>query len=138
MRVRINPTGRRGVQREQMPADFRKIAPTQQQGYLTLAEDAEFRTYAKQHELPAAALGRLLLIRELKLQRLGSLLLNPIPQQGKGRRKVTVHLTNRDLKRAFAERARNIGLTPTAAAAVILRAELSEKWLSTAIGLDSN
>jgi hypothetical protein len=110
---------------------------TQQHGYLTARERADFRAYAREHELHATALGRLLMVRELRLRRLPDLLRAHSDQPTPRRKKVTVHLANPALKLAFAELASNAGASPSAAAAAVFRAELTEKWLSRAIRLDS-
>ena len=108
--------------------------PTQQQGYLTAAERTEFAAYAKEHGLHATALGRLLIIRELKLRRLTRLLSRFGDQPVAGRRKLTVHITDPVLKSAFGNLARKAGVSPSAAAAAVFRAELTERWLSASVG----
>jgi hypothetical protein len=110
----------------------------QQHGYMTARQHAEFQAYAHEHELQVASLGRLLLIRAIRLRRLPDHSLLTSERSVPKPNKITAHLSNPGLKLTFAELAREAGLTPGAAAASIFEAELSERWLDRALSLTQN
>lgn len=103
-------------------------------GYLTPEEHAEFKRYAAAFQLKESSLANLLLVREMRLGRLGRLkevYLPQVPMRSRGR--VTAHQPDGTTKEAFEAHARAEGLKPDQAAAVLFRAELTERWLDMAI-----
>lgn len=103
-------------------------------GYLTAAERAEFKRHAASFDLDVSSLARLLLIRELNLGRL-SRLIRQYPTTGPAPVKVTARFKqNPDVKSAFTYQVNTIGVSEAFAAGVVFRAELSERWLSEAVG----
>jgi hypothetical protein len=110
----------------------------QQHAYLTSEEDAQFRRYAKARGLDATALASVLLLRELRLHRLEISRFSATDSLGHRDRKVTAHLPTQAEKEAFVAHARNCGLKPATAAAILLRAELTERWLDRDMGSESS
>jgi hypothetical protein len=104
-------------------------------GYLTPEEHEMFQTYAVEFGLSESGLANLLLVREMRRQRLHDL-------KGKyaagapsdSRQRVTAHQRNAALKMAFDERSSDEGLKPDQAASIVYRAELDERWLERSVG----
>lgn len=108
----------------------------QLQAYLTQEEDAELRDYARSLGLDATALANMLLIRETRLARLKSMPTRVQKANGPRNRKITAHFPLGAQKVAFAEHALACGMKPATAASILLRAELSERWLERSMGRD--
>jgi hypothetical protein len=106
-------------------------------GYLTPDEHEEFKRYAAQFHLKDSSLANLLLARELRVRRLGALKdqFPPGPPL-KERRRVTAHVPNEAVKRAFEAHAQEVGVSPNQGAAVLFRAELVQRWLERSITAD--
>ncbi|OYW45878.1 MAG: hypothetical protein B7Z08_01385 [Sphingomonadales bacterium 32-68-7] len=107
-------------------------------GYLSPAEHLEFKRYAAQFQLKDSSLANLLLARELRLRRLSDLKASylrstPLPQ----RSRITAHQADAAVKAAFEAQAREAGLSPDQAAAIVFRAELGERWLERSIHIRS-
>lgn len=103
-------------------------------GYLTIEEAALFEEYAATFFMAVAPLATLLVAREMQLKRLSDL--RPsylIDLRGLPQKKVVAHQSGSALKYAFKDHVRALGLRPGQAAATLFRAELSERWLSTAV-----
>lgn len=103
-------------------------------GYLTPLEHDDFKSYSIQFCLSESALANLLLVRELRLQRLHNLkskYLSRAPSDS--RQRVTAHQPNAELKTAFEARSIEEGLKPDQAASILYRAELDERWLEKSI-----
>jgi hypothetical protein len=103
-------------------------------GYLTPEEHAEFKRYAAQFHLKDSSLANLLLARELRLRRLARLKQSFLPSSPlKKRSRVTAHQSDPGVKTAFEALARDAAISPGQAAAVLFRAELTERWLASSI-----
>lgn len=103
-------------------------------GYLTPEEHAEFRRYAAEFHLKDSSLANLLLARELRLRRLARLKQAHLPSSPlKKRSRVTAHQSDPGVKETFDALAREAGISPDQAAAVLFRTELAERWLATSI-----
>lgn len=99
--------------------------------YLLPDEKKDFDRYAKQFHIRPATLVSLLVVRELRRKRLRKLS-STFSSMEAGRARVT---GQRDLplKKAFEKHADKAGLKPDPAATILLRAELSERWLKAAM-----
>jgi hypothetical protein len=106
-------------------------------------EKTSFDNYAAAHGLDCSELAKLLIVRELRLQRL-LVLKNrkQIPEfkrqsWGKGIRKptVTAHFSTQDEVKAFDRYAESCSLNRQKAGAWVLTAELDEQWLEKALSL---
>ena len=103
-------------------------------GYLTKAEKERFKKYAKGLDLDASALANLLIRRELEIRRLVLLYSKYHSEEGSAdREKITGHQSSNATKRAFEKYVAGLGFRPTPSAAVLFRAELSERWLQKTI-----
>lgn len=101
--------------------------------HLCASERAAFHAYAQTFALDPAGLLALLLSRELRIPRLVSLLEADKPP-GKGRTtKVTAHGCGLELRRGLVDAATACGVSVSYACAVVIRAELRERWLERAI-----
>lgn len=104
---------------------------TQILGYVTPDERDRFEAYARTHGLHITALANLLIARELRAGRLSDLIerfdIRPLP----ARTKIVAHTPDAATKEVFAFRAKEAGVKPSRAAAVLFRAELHERWLET-------
>lgn len=114
------------------PRRFKQIA-----GYVSCDERIEFARFAEQHGLAASNLLNMLVRRELRGQRLATLAITyrsclPLRQCVK----VIAHLNTPDLNEQFAEHAEAHGLSVAAAAGVLVRTELTERWLAAAMLMD--
>lgn len=88
--------------------------------------------------LDAASLLALLLARELRIERLAVLLDNDLPSKASRDSKVTVHGRNTVLRNGIVARAEMCGTSVSNACAVLMRAEMRERWLERSIRLDSS
>jgi hypothetical protein len=106
-------------------------------GYLTADEHLQFRQYAAQFHLKDSSLANLLLARELRLRRLPRLVQAYLPGAPlKQRSRITAHQSDGRMKEAFEALAHEAGISPDQAAAVLYRAELTERWLAKSIDYD--
>jgi hypothetical protein len=96
-----------------------------------------FRTYSGLLGLKDSEVAKLLILRELQMQRLkasnGSTVM-PLPvRQVSGKavrlRKITAHMTSIAQVQRFDEHADRCGLSRSSAAALLMRKELDERWL---------
>ena len=112
-------------------ARFKQIA-----GYVDIEERARFALYCSAYGISASFLLNLLVRRELEFDRLG-ILCNAHLRRSCSRKgaKVIAHLENSILNEHFAEHAKAYGLSVASAAAVLVRAELSERWFDQAFRL---
>jgi hypothetical protein len=116
-------------------------APTPQIGCnLPSAVVRELKDYAQSLSLSGNGLGRLLIQRELKSSRLPALVSKfDVVQVGdKAGQRVTVHITDRDLKSAYREHVQSLGLGSDQAAATLFVAELEERFLYGHFGWQEN
>lgn len=99
-------------------------------GYLSAEEHAAFKAYAREFNLKESSLSNLLIARELRLRRLGELrqrFSQGMP--GLKRSRITAHQADPKTKQAFEALAKEAGISPDLAAAIVFRAELTERWL---------
>ena len=102
-------------------------------GYVTASEAREFQKYAESFHLNSAPIATLIIARELQLKRLTSLIEEYSEGRSNGeRKKIVAHQTTDALKKAFKDHVDKCGLKPSSGAAILFRAELRERWLSTA------
>ncbi len=83
--------------------------------------------------LDAASLLALLLTRELRVERLSALLDSDTPSKASRDSKVTVHGRDSALREGFFARAEACGTSLSNACAVLMRAEMRERWLERSI-----
>jgi hypothetical protein len=102
-------------------------------GWQRPSEKAALEEYLDQFGIGHAAAATLLFVRELRCNRLSMLKDRFAVPTGSDRKRITVHQPDGGLKTAFKEHAASIGLKPNAAASILLRAELSERWLEKAM-----
>lgn len=105
---------------------------------LTPTEGADLRTYAEGLELSRRRLCGLLIVRELRLNRIGEL---SARHPGSGSRRNSSRVTARvsaSTKASFAKHVKAAIVGSDDAAAAIFRAELEEKWLSNAVSGEGN
>lgn len=99
-------------------------------GYLTSEEHAIFQAYAVEFGLSESGLANLLLVREIRLKRLGLLMQKySAGAPSESRSRVTAHQRDAAMKIAFGERSSDEGLKPDQAASIVYKAELDERWL---------
>ena len=98
------------------------------------SDDAEaFLRYSNSLGIDKSSLANLLVVRELRLNRLGSLSRFRHSQPSASCIKVTAHLTDPAIKDEFTASATRHELRPGAAAAMIFLAELEERWLERSL-----
>jgi hypothetical protein len=103
-------------------------------GYLALDEADNFQHYAAELRLDRTALANLLIVRELRIGRLEELKLRyDRDLAGMEKTKVVAHQADPLTKAAFKEHAAGFALKPSRAAAIIFRAELTERWLEASM-----
>lgn len=83
--------------------------------------------------LDAASLLALLLTREMRVERLADLLDSDVPSKASRDSKVTVHGRHAALRKWLVTRAGLCGTSLSNACAVLMRAELRERWLERSI-----
>jgi hypothetical protein len=110
---------------------FKQIA-----GYVAPTERDAFESYATNLGLTMSGLLNLLVRRELRLDRLSSLRpahfrALPVAEC----QKVIAHLDSPSLSEQFAGHAARYSLAVASASAILIRAELAESWLGSAIQL---
>lgn len=96
--------------------------------------------YAKSIEMTRAAVCSLVIQRELKTRQLNRSF-GPRKSDDNGdpkRRRVTVHVSNPELKLAFASHVRSLGLGSDEAAFALFKSELKEQWLFNTFGFHQN
>lgn len=98
--------------------------------YLTRTDRERFESYADQFGLDVPALSNLLLERELRIERLGGLLHQGC--DGPRDEKIAVHMSD-NRRDEFAFRAKSNGLSLSEAGAILVLAELDEKWLEKSV-----
>lgn len=98
--------------------------------YLSGTDREQFSMYAAQFGLDVTALGNLLLARELRVGRLGSLHSRACEER-RGE-KITAHMSA-GKRGEFAALAKQLGLSVSEAGALLVRAELSERWLEKTV-----
>lgn len=106
--------------------------------YMTPGEHAAVVAYAGEFGLDAGALAHLLFRRELRLGRLSELAEHPGLGGGTASMKVTAHGADSDLKARLQDHARQSGLSLSRACALILNAELKERWLERSVNSDDS
>lgn len=98
------------------------------------SDDAEtFRSYSNSLGIDKSSLANLLIVRELRLNRLGSLSCFRHDQPSASCIKVTAHLSDPAIKDEFSASATRHKLRLGTAAAMIFRAELKERWLERSL-----
>jgi hypothetical protein len=98
--------------------------------YIRGTDRVRFAKYASQFGLDVTALSNLLLVRELRVGRLGDLQLKgPL---GPRKEKITAHVAS-DRREDFAIRAKNVGLSMSEAGALLVLTELEERWLEKSV-----
>lgn len=105
---------------------------------LTRKEGEDLTVYAKGLELSRRRLCGLLIVRELRVNRIGELSRR---YPGSGSRKGAARVTARvsaETKAAFADHVARAVVGSDNAAAAIFRAELQEKWLSNVLSEEGN
>jgi hypothetical protein len=107
--------------------------PPQLTAHICAPERAEFETYARAFSLDPASLLALLLSRELRLARLKALMKIDDPSREPRDMKVTVHGRDLHLRRSVMAMAATCGTSVSNACAVVIRAELRDRWLETAL-----
>ena len=110
---------------------FKQIA-----GYVAPREREAFESYAAGLGLTMSGLLNLLVRRELRLRRLSALCSKhfralPVAEC----QKVIAHLDSPSLSEEFAGHAARYSLAVASASAILIRAELAESWLGSAIPL---
>ena len=105
-------------------------------GWLSVAEGLEFESYATQIGIDHSALATLLIVRELNRDNLSSLATRSGGVCCEKGRRVTASPKGTDWKARFADHARVHSMTPDAAASMIFRFELAEKWLAKELGVN--
>lgn len=107
---------------------------TQTGGYLSAAEHSEFKLYAESLNISVSSLASLLVLREMSGCRIADLMacFDMSPPSGK-RNRVTVHHRDSSQKAGFEAHCHEAGVAPDRAAAVLFRAELKERWLSSCV-----
>ncbi|MEQ8835976.1 MAG: hypothetical protein RID07_04150 [Lacipirellulaceae bacterium] len=104
-------------------------------GWLSDDDRAEFREYACKIGISGAALATVIWTRELYQRRLGDLKVRfETTTGGKGGR-ITARPSRAGFREDFAAHAESFGLSPDAAASLVLRDELETRWLGTQLGL---
>lgn len=110
-----------------------RVDPPQITAHLCIAERTAFETYGSTFGLDPAPLLALLLARELRTPRLTQLLEADVPPNEPRKTKVTAHGRSDELREGVARMAADHGLSTSHVCAVIIRAELRERWLETAM-----
>src|SRR3546814_7340952 len=103
-------------------------------GYLSDDEASAFQQYAAELRLDVTALANLLIVRELRRERLAAL--RPLHDRdlgGQGKKKIVAHQSDPETKAAFKAHAIARDLKPSRAAAIIFRAELAERRLAVSM-----
>jgi hypothetical protein len=107
----------------------------QQVARVAIADQAAFHQYAEQLGLQMSTLATLLLARELRIRRLSRLGERHRAVKGASLDgKIIAYLHGSDVKRSFSAHAASAEMRPGPAAALIFRAELTERWLERVIG----
>lgn len=107
--------------------------------YLTKAEANDLKSYAAEHQLSRPKLCILLVQRELRCRRLGELSERyTVTVRKKEGRRVTTRSSTSEIKDKFSRHVQELDLGSDDAAAIIFRAELEERWLSSALGWVGN
>src|SRR5687768_8143600 len=100
--------------------------------YVVRTERERFAEYAAEFGLDVTALSNLLLLRELRVARLGGMIGEISRTAGPRDAKITAHLST-DRRTAFAARAKSLGLSLSEAGGVLVLAELKERWLEKSV-----
>jgi len=111
----------------------RSVDGTQTTTHIHSSERAAFAAYSRKFGLDPAGLLALLLVREMRVGRLGSLMKEDVPHPGPRRSKVTVHGRHSALRDGIVVMAAANGTSVSNACAVLIRAELTEGWLERVI-----
>lgn len=107
--------------------------------YLSPEEAEQLDEYARGLELSRPKLCILLVGRELRCNRLGTLRDNAYSTIGKSTGvRVTTRPIHAHVKTAFTEHVGSVGLGSDEAAAIVFRAELDERWLEWAMSPEGN
>lgn len=104
-------------------------------GYVLPAERRAFETYAASFGLDVATLLLLLLIRELRICRLETLREHYDKASLLEKEKVTAHIKVDAIKQGVTALAHESGLSESRLCAILVRAELVEKWLESTLSL---
>lgn len=111
---------------------------TQIGAWVRADEYARFMDYLAQFHLRPAAVATLLIVREIRrchLPELKELYGHPA---GPDRERITARPVDGRLKRKFEAHVERLGIGPDPAAAMVYRAELDDRWLERALGLESS
>ena len=92
-----------------------------------------FKAYAASFQLTHSAVANLLILRELRRRRLDRLRKKHKEFRGLPEHRITGNV-NANIKAAFDAHVAEIGLGSDAAAGIVFRAELGERWLDRAVG----
>jgi hypothetical protein len=107
--------------------------------YLTDQEANDLTNYAQSLELARPSVCILLVQRELRNRRLGSLMRDHCPGRREGPlKRVTARIDNPALKAAFTEHVQRCGIGSDEGAAILFRVELEERWLMRTLGWQEN
>jgi hypothetical protein len=109
------------------------VALLQVTGYVSPLEREVFEAYATSFDLDVGTLMLLLIVRELQLARLALLRERFDTPEMPERTKVTAHAKSAAVKAGIIETARRASLSTSRVCAVLLRAELEERWLERAL-----
>ena len=123
-----------------MKKSGRRAADPQVTTHATKVERLIFDAYARKFGLDANNLLHILWQRELRFERLhqiDEIFRDPAAssQAGGLDSKVTAHLGNPDLKPRIKQRAKIAGLSVSRAGAILLREEMSARWLEKTLDL---
>lgn len=107
--------------------------------YLTNDEAKKLRAYAEAHELSVPSLCALIVLHELRCQRLNQLKSTYLKKVGKQHgQRVTTRISEPEVKDQFCRHVERCGIGSDDAAAVLFRAELEERWLDQALRWPGN
>ena len=98
------------------------------------SEYEQFNCYADDLQVSNTSLANLLIRRELRRKRLAKLREKHPAFRGLREHRITANQTNPPIKAAFEAHVREIGLGTDAAAGILFRAELRERWLDRTVG----
>lgn len=103
-------------------------------GYMTADERSRFGDYAHRLGLDGGTVATLLLVRELRVDRLAELRSKPgFRSPAKAPGKITSHRLAEPEKQKFREHRARFKMSASKALGLLCRAELKERWLEKAI-----
>lgn len=101
--------------------------------WLLAAEAEAFRGYAAEMKIPATVLAWLLILREMRLSRLGDLGCHRVAVPSKGRGYITAANPGEETIGEIQAHVERFGESLNGALALLFRAELAEHWLDQAM-----